>query len=138
MAEPFSMILRLSKAPLEEAQLEKALLNHLPLEDSHGNTFMLSRNYLPHSMPLGEYVIVRGIRYIGNFYELNLTETGYLLGLPIGFEELYKEDMNYCGISRFNERFLLRSHKTCNLSKINYVSPKVTPIIDLLGQIELY
>jgi hypothetical protein len=89
-------------------------------------------------MPPGDYVLVRSIRFIGNFYEITLTETGYLLGLPLGFEEQYKADMNYCGISRFNERFLLRNHKTCNLSKINYVSPKVTPILELLNQIELY
>jgi hypothetical protein len=33
MAEPFSMVLRVSKARLEEVQLEKSMHNHLALED---------------------------------------------------------------------------------------------------------
>ena len=31
--------------------------------------------------------------------------------------------------NKYNEKFLLKNHKTCNLSKINYVAPRTTPII---------
>lgn len=132
------MILKISQAGLKEVQLEKAMENHLALEDGHGNTFIINGDSLPSPMPEGEYVVVRSIRYIGNFYEIVPTETGWLLGLPSGFEEQYKTAMNYCAISRFNERFLLRNHKTCNLSKINYVATQVTPLAKLHERIDTY
>ncbi len=68
MAEPFSMILKVSTGGVEEVQLEKAMENHKVLEDGNGNTFIISRDCLPDPLPKSEYVIVRSIRFIGNFY----------------------------------------------------------------------
>lgn len=42
--------------------------NHIALEDSHQNIFLLNREFLPSKMPPGEYMLVRSVRYIGNFY----------------------------------------------------------------------
>jgi hypothetical protein len=46
--------------------------------------------------------------------------------------------MNYCAVSRFNEKFMLQSHKACQLSKLSYVTTKTTPILELLNNIEMY
>ena len=42
--------------------------------------------------------------------------------------------MNYCAVSRFSERFLLKNHKPCLLSKISFVALKTTPIEELLKE----
>ena len=137
MAEPFNMILKRWAGKMEEV-VEKSMSEHLAFADAHGNRFVIARDCLPAVLPASEYLFVRNVRFIGNFYEVVLTETGYVLGLPMGKADYYQREMNYCAISRFNERFLLRNHKTCNLSKVNYVCPRTTPVLDLLAQMDLY
>jgi hypothetical protein len=97
------MILKQTEKEIEEVhQLENTIENHLGFEDSHGNRFIINKNCLPSVLPDTKYVFVRNINFIGNFYEIVLTETGYLLGLPEMYAHLYVKEMNYCAISRFN------------------------------------
>lgn len=46
--------------------------------------------------------------------------------------------MNYCAVSRFNERFLMKERKACELSKLSYVSSRTTPLVELLSTLESY
>ena len=141
IADPFEMILRMKrtgeKRMMEEGE-EELEGQVIELEDESGNVFKVKKRGLPRGVEDNDYVLVRNIKHIGNFYELHLSLTGSILGLPGGFEDFYKQDMNYCAIHRFNENFILKNHQTCELSKLNHVCKTKTPIRELLQNIDLY
>ena len=112
----------------------------LRFEDGQGNKeyFMKRSSVKGLRLPEKEYVLIRGVKCIGSFYEIRLTETGNLLGLPDGRGEEYKKLMNYCPVHRFNERYLARSHKVCHLSRMTHLAEKRTPICDLMKSVDLY
>lgn len=52
------------------------------LQDANNNLFFIKKNAVKYALPNSEYLLLRGVKCIGHFYEIILTPTGNILGLP--------------------------------------------------------